>query len=175
MRKYQLTLICLFSSFYLMAQQQPAAREAMHMSLPKGTQKIADSQLSGLKARKFDNQKAAFFHDHIYQKDGLLLYYTYVTLAQSIRHSLENRQIQMVSLSKQETHTIVDGSRIITCNNNRYLIIDYHEGDEYFIWFSSDYNKNGTYINGFVQYLKADSAKANQYLNDFLPTVGFNN
>lgn len=147
----------------------------MHMALPNGTLQISDARSPELKVRNFDDQKVAFFKDHIYKNDRLLLYYTYVTVPPGLRKSLENRQEQLVSLSKQKEDRTVDGSRIITCNNIRYLIINYHEGAERYVWFSSDYDKAGNYINGFVQYAQADKNKANRYLSSFLSTLGFNN
>ena len=175
MKKYQLTFVCLFSCLYLAAQQQPAQKEVMHMTLPKGTQKIENGHFGDIKVRKFDNQKAEIFKDHIYKKDDLLIYYRFFSTIKGLRKTLENQQKLMVSLSKQKTDRITDDAKIVTINNSRYSIIDYHEGTEYYKWFFSDYDKDGNFINGFIQYSKEDSASATKYLNDLLPTIGFNN
>ena len=175
MKKYQLTIICLFGSMYLAAQQQPAQKEVMHMTLPKGTEKIEYGQFGEIKTRKFDNQKAELFKDHVYKKDDLLIYYRFFSTIKGLRKSIENKQKEMVSLSQQKTDRITDDAKIVTFNNIGFSIIDFREGTEYYKWFFSDYDKDGNFINGFIQYSKSDAENATHYLNDLLPTMGFNN
>jgi hypothetical protein len=175
MKKYHITFICLLSSLYLAAQQQQPRKEVMHMSLPKGTQKIEGSQFGDLKSRKFDNEKAGIFKDHTYKKDGLLIYYLYSSTAPGLRKDLENEQKQMFSLSKQKTDRITEDAKIVAVNNIRYSIIRYHESKEWYLWFFSEYDKNECFINGFVQYQQHAEVKANQYLLELLGTMHFNN
>ncbi|HVW96137.1 MAG TPA: hypothetical protein VHA56_09235 [Mucilaginibacter sp.] len=147
----------------------------MTLKMPKGAEKIDASRVGDLKVRKLDKKKADFFRDHIYLKDDLLNYYTYRTDIPLLRKGLENRQRQMVSLLRQNPSFTVTGSDIVTYNNIKYLIIKYQEDNQWYIWYSSDYNKEGSFINGFIQYSKGDDLKAKQYLEDMLSTTKFNN
>lgn len=161
--------------FCQLASAQQPTKELMHLSLPAGTKKMDETQLQTLKARKFDNQKIDFFKGHVYTMNKLLIYYTYLSVAPRLRRSLENRKKLMVAVSKQKADRVLDGSSIITSNNIRYMIINYHEADEYYTWFSSDYDKDGNFINGCIQYVNEDKRNADLYLKEFLPTISFVN
>ncbi|MDB5135912.1 MAG: hypothetical protein JWP37_2515, partial [Mucilaginibacter sp.] len=115
--------------------------EVMQFNLPKGTKKLNVQQFKNLSHSGFNNETISDFHDHIYKKDGLLIYYlnlsSYPTNP-TYRKSLENNQKVMVSLLGQTKDNIVDNSKIISINNIRFLIIGYHDKDINYIRFTSD-------------------------------------
>ena len=76
-------------------------------------------------------------------------------------------------MTAQTKNTVVDNSKIITVNNIRYSVIASHDGDNMTIQFTSDYDKSGGYINGFIEYKKTDESAAEKYLQNFLENMHF--
>jgi hypothetical protein len=150
----------------------------MKYKLPKGTEKLNKQQFKNLSHGGLDEEAISDFHDHIYKKDGLLIYYLNLSTSPKLKKPLESYQKMMVALLSGKSElkgavTIVDESKIITINNIRYSIIESHVGDNMTIQFTSDYDKSGGYINGFIEYKKPDEAKAKKYLQDFLGNTHF--
>jgi hypothetical protein len=176
MKKLQLIILCLLYSIGAIGQQtMPVDHEVMQLKLPKATQKLNEQQLMGLSHNGFSEKTISYFHDHIYKKDGLLIYYLNSSVSPKLKKSMENNQKMMVSLTNQESGSIVDNSKIITINNIRFSIIEYHNKDNWYLWFTSDYDKDLKFINGFIEYKKPDEAKAKQYLQDLLKDMHFKN
>ncbi len=177
MEKIYLIIICLLYSIRTLGQQS----EVMQLTLPKGTEKLNEQQLKNLSNRGFNEKTASDFHNHVYKKDGLLIYY--LNLSQfpthpGRRHSLESNQKMMVALLSGESElkgdaNVVDISKIITVNNIRFAIIEYHNKNDRYIRFTSDYDKNGGSINGFIEYKKPDEGEAGQYLQELLHSMSF--
>lgn len=143
--------------------------------MPKGIEKLNEQQLISLSHNRFDEKSTRGFHDHIYKKDGLLIYYLNSSVSPKLKKSLENNRVMMVSLLGQLSGTVVDDSKIITVNNIRFLIIDYHDTNTRYIRFTSDYDKSFNFINGFIEYQKSDEEIAKQYLQDLLKSMHFTN
>lgn len=174
MKKLPVIIVCLFYSLCTL-EQLP---EVMQMTFPKGTKKLDERQLISLSHRRFDEKTVPGFHNHVYEKDRLLIYY--LNLSQfpthpERRHSLEADQKMMVSLLSIGNGNGVDKSKIITVNNIRFAIIEYHDKDNLYIRFTSDYDKNGGLVNGFIEYKKPDDMEAKQYLQDLLQSMHFIN
>ncbi|HTK21554.1 MAG TPA: hypothetical protein VL442_18675 [Mucilaginibacter sp.] len=179
MKKSHLIIICLLYSLNALSQET----EVMKFSLPKGTEKIGLQQFENLSHGGINDKAASDFNNHMYRKNGLLIYY--INLSQfpthpERRHSLESYQKMMVSLisGKSElkgTVNIIDDAKIIIVNNIRYSIIKSHYGDNMTIQFTSDYDRNGGYINGFVEYKRPDENAATKYLQDFLNNMHYQN
>ena len=157
--------------------------EVMQLTLPKGTEKLDDQQLKNLSHIGIDEKTAPYFHNHIYKKDNLLIYYLYSSSFPAHperRHSLESNQKMMVALLSGHSELkgkiyIVDTSKIITVNDIRFLIIGYHDDEKMCIRFTSDYGKNGEFINGFIEFKKPGEEEAKQYLRDLLQSMHFKN
>jgi len=153
----------------------------MRFSLPKGTEKLNEQQLKNLSHKGFYEKTASEFHNHVYKKDGLLIYYlnsSQFPTHPERRRSLESNQKMIVALLSGNSElkgdvNVVDNSRITTINNIRFAIVEYHnKGDEY-IRFTSDYDKNGGLINGFIEYKMSDEHEAKRYLQDLLQSMHF--
>lgn len=170
MKKFHIIIICLFYARHVNGQQ-----EVMKLTLPKGTEKLVEQQLKSLSHRGFNEKNVSDFHDHVYKKDGLLIYYLNLSTSPKLKKSLESYQRMMVSLLGQLKSTVVDSSKIITVNNVRFLIIESHEKDNMTIQFTSDYDKNCGFINGFIEYKKPDEVEAGQYLKELLRSMHFKN
>jgi len=166
-----------FCSFILMRQQIIIDSEVMQLSLPKGARKLNQQEYNDFMAKRYDKSGIVDFHNHVYQKDNLLIYYfnSYVT-APKLKKSLESNERIMVGVFKQYSKTIVvDTAEIITVNNIRFGLIKYHENDIWHIRFTSDYDNNLHYIRGFIEYKKSDQAEAEQYLKELLKSMHFRN
>lgn len=143
--------------------------------MPKGIEKLNEQQLMKLSNGSFNEKNSPIFHDHIYKKDGLLIYYLNSSVSPKLKKSLENYQKMMVSLDSQIEGRFIDDSKIITVNNIRFSIIEYHEKDNITIQFTSDYDNNFNFINGFIECKKTDEDMARQYLRDMLQSMHFTN
>lgn len=169
-------------SLHTIGQQTRTTDEVMQLTLPKGTAKLNEDQFKDFR-KKFNGTMLSQYHDHIFKKDNLLVYY--LNLSQfpthpERRHSLESNQKMMVALLSGKSElkgdvSVVDNSRIIVVNNIHFAIIEYHNKDDRYIRFTSDYDKNGGSINGFIEYRKPDEVEAKKYLNDLLQSMHFNN
>jgi len=180
MRKVYI-IICLLYTVHVFGQ----VPEVMQMTFPKGTEQLNVQQLMNLSHWQKDKNGASDFQNHIYIKNGLLIYYLNLSSFAAYperRHSLESNQKMMVALlsghSELKTNiSIIDDAKIITVNNIRFAILEYHERDfdkdVMYIRFTSDYDKNGGFINGFIEYKKPDEAEAKLYLNDLLQSMHF--
>jgi hypothetical protein len=91
------------------------------------------------------------------------------------RHSLESNQKMTVSLLGELKGNVVDSSKIIIVNNIRFLIINYHENDNMCVRFTSDYDRNGGYINGFIEYKKSYEVAGTEYLRELLQSMHYKN
>jgi hypothetical protein len=179
MKKFHFIIIFLLYSLNTLGQNG----EVMQFILPKGTEKLNNPQLKSLIHNGFNEKTALGFHDHIYKKDGLIIYYQNLSQFPTHperRHSLESNQKMMVALLSGNSElkgdvSVVDNSRIITVNNIRFAIIEYHNKDDRYIRVTSDYDKNGGMINGFIEYKKPDESEARQYLQDILQNMHFRN
>ena len=171
MKKFNIVIASLFFSVTALCQHK---QEVMQLSMPKGANKLNEVQLKKLSHSEFDDNMAANFHDHIYKKNNLLIYYLFTGVSgPKFKRSLEYSQEIMVALLSghselKSTVYIVDTAKIIVVNNIRFAILKYHHNDISYIKFTSDYDKNLEFINGFIEYKREDEAEAQQYLHDFL-------
>jgi hypothetical protein len=172
MKTSNIIIICLLSSFQLMAQPTHPSDEIMQFTYPKGTEKLDERSYKDF-CKKFDETLITKFDQHEYKKDALFFYYQNLSHPSILKKSLENRLKLMASLTAQVPGNIVDDSEIISVNNIRFFIIRYHEKNDWYLWFSSDYDKNLRFINGFIEYKKPDDAEATQYLHDLLQSMHF--
>jgi len=181
MKKFHLIIICLFYSLRSLSQDG----EVMKLALPKGTEKLDEQKLKNLSHWETNKNAASDFHDHIFKKNGILIYYlnssSFPTHPER-RHSLESNQKMMVALLSGHSElksniSVIDDAKIITVNNIRFAIIEYHERDydqdTMYIRFTSDYDNNGGFINGFIEYKKTDDTEPKQYLHDLLQSMHF--
>jgi len=174
MKKFLLIFACLIYSINTFGQEGPTTREVMQLTLPKGTEKLDEEKLNNLSHNRFNEKTTSDFHDHIFKKDSLLIYYMNLSFPRILRKSLESNQIMMVSLLGQAKDT-VDYSKIISVNNIRFLIIEYHDKNTMYIRFRSDYDKSGSLINGFIECKKRHERQARHYLQDLLKGMHFKN
>ena len=178
MKKVNIIIACLFYSLTAMCQHK---QEIMQLSMPKGAIKLNEVQFKKLSHSGFDDDSSDSFHDHIYKKNNLLIYYLYLGVSgPKFKRSLEYSQDMMVALltghsELKSTVSVVDTAKIIVVNNIRFAITQYHQNHTWYITFTSDYDKNLQFINGFIEYKQADEAEAQQYLHDFLGSMHFNN
>jgi hypothetical protein len=169
MKKIHLIIACVFYSLHALAQQE----EIMQLTLPKGAEKLNEKQLMAVSHDNFNENSAADFHAHIYKKDGILIYYHYFGVPKKMEKPLENTQMQMVYIIKHIPNTVVDKSKIIEVKGIRFLIIEYHENDNKYFKFISDFDQNSRQINGSIEYKEPDEDKARQYLQDLLQSLYF--
>ena len=172
MKKFHFIIICLLYSLNVMSQQASPSGDVMQLTLPKGTEKLNRQQFNNF-SKQFGKTFISDFHSYAYKKDGLLIYYLNLSIPTKMKKNLESDQKMIVSLLGQLRGTVVDTSKIIIVNNIRFLIIEFHEKDDWYIRFTSDYDKNNKSINGFIEYKKADDAEARQYLHDLLSSMHF--
>lgn len=170
-------LMGVFCSFILIGQQIVTDDELMQLSLPKGTHKLSQQEYSDFITKRFTKPIIEDFHNHVYQKDNLLIYYSNSSVSSpKFKRSLESSQRIMVGVFKQYSKTIVvDTAKIITVNNIRFGLIRYHENDIWHIRFTSDYDNNLHFFSGFIEYKKPDTAEAEEYLKELLQSMHFRN
>lgn len=176
MKKVHLIVIitCILNNFNAISQLSHPAGEVMQFTFPKGTEKLNEQQFKNF-SRHFNKTLVTKFHEHVYKKDGLLVRYLNLSTSPKLKRSLESNQKLMVSITNSTLGSIVDSSKIITANKIRFSIIEYHDTNDRYIWFTSDYDKNDGYINGFIEYQKPDEREARQYLHDLLESMHFKN
>jgi len=142
----------------------------MQLTLPSSIKQLNSS---GTKSFKF-------FDKHIYQKDNLIIRYRNSSYSPDIPGypsdvmSLEEREKELHIYSKNRT--VFDSSKIITINNIRFLIVEYHnyvdDGIRH-LSFLSDSDKKHRYIGGGIEFKKSDEEKAWAFLNEFLHSMHF--
>lgn len=177
MKKLHLIIICILYSLSVIGQQSDDASEVVQLSLPKGTRKLSQQEYNDFMAKRYDKSGIVDFHNHVYQKNNLLIYYfnSYVT-APKLKKSLESNERIMLGVFKQYGKTtVVDTATIITVNNIRFGLIKYHKNDIWYIRSTSDYDNNLHYIRGFIEYKKSDQVEAEQYLRELLQSMHFRN
>jgi len=157
----------------------------MQYSFPQKTENLDSVQLKDLKNRRSKNSvPLEQFGRHVYRKDSILIYYTYLSSPPipyghpDLLESLEDNQRMLVgAFSSKELQSnnpyIVDTSTIVSYNNIRFSIIEYHHHNVYYLRFRSDYDKKLRYIAGNVEFKKPDEESAKLYLNEFLQSMHF--
>jgi hypothetical protein len=173
MKKLQLILICLLYSAQAISQRSNPDK-IMQLTLPKGTERLSKQQYNEF-SKQFTKTFVGGYHTNLYKKDGLLIYYLNLSVPAKMKKNLESDQRMIVSLLGQLKGTVVDTSKIISINNNQFLIINFHEKDDWYIRFTSDYDRNNKSINGFIEYKKPDEEEAKQYLQVLLKNMHFKN
>jgi len=166
-------IICLLFCLDATSQQTASPDEVMQLTLPKGTEKLTKQQFNNDFSKRFSKTFVSDYHHYVYKKNGLLVYYLNIAVPAKMKKSLESDKKMIISLFGQLKTTVVDTSKIITVNNIRFLIIKFHENDDWYIRFSSDYDKGNKSINGFIEYKKTDDAEVSQYLHDLLQSMHF--
>ena len=176
MKKLHVIIYILYC-FNAVSQQVPRNSEVMQLTLPKGAIKLNNEEYRKFISKRYDKSNLADFRDHVYKKDGLLIYYLNSAISSSkFKRSLESSQAIMVGVFKQYSKTIiVDSAKIITVNNIRFSIIKYHENNIWYIRFTSDYSKNLRFVNGFIEYKKPDEQIAQKALHELLHSMHFRN
>jgi hypothetical protein len=170
MKKLPVIIVCLFYCLCTFGQ----VPEVMQFTFPKGTEKLNERQFKDF-SKHFNKTLITNFHEHVYVKDGLLIHYLNLSTSPKLKRSLEKNQKLMVSMTNGTPGSVVDSSKIITSNNIRFSIIEYHDTNDWYFWFTSDYDRYGNYINGFIEYKKPNEEEARQYLHDFLQSMHFKN
>jgi hypothetical protein len=165
----------MLSCLNAVAQQAHRDSEVMQLTLPKGTSKLSKEEYGRFMSKRYDKSNLSSFRDHVYKKDGLLIYYLNSAISSpKFKRSLESSQSIMLGVFKQYSKTIViDTAKIITVNKVRFSIIKYHENNIWYTKFTSDYDKTLRFVNGFIEYKKADADNAQKALDGLLRSMHF--
>jgi hypothetical protein len=173
MKRLFFILTCIFYGSSAICQEDMS--EVMQMVLPKGTYKIDEQQFKNRSHYKhYTESMLRAIRNHTYKKGSILMSYGYSLKSAELRKlSLEQRQKAMAPFGESRSTIVEDSSKIAPINGTRFLIRESHYKDEWEIKFISDYNKNGEYINGTIEFKKLDEKGAWQYLNNLLNSMHF--
>jgi len=171
MKKILFLIAGLFLSLY--AVGQVPSSNVVIATMPKGATKLTRDHLLNIVHNDYKRSSIPLDKENTYQLDGVLISFWDLSVNPEFKKSLKASQSEMLEYLGRNKENVVNYSKIISVNNIQYLVCEYQNNDEVYLWFKSDYNKKNKDINGVVQFKKPDEEKAHKALNDFLSTVHF--
>jgi len=171
MKKILFLIAGLFLFFY--AVGQTPSSNVVTATMPKGATRLTRAQLINIVHNNYKKSGIPLDKGNTYQLNGILISFWDLSVNPEFKKSLKASQSEMVGYLSRNKENIIHYSQIIKVNNIHYLVCEYQNDDEIYLWFKSDYNKNDKDINGVIQFKKPDEDKAHKALDDFLSTVHF--
>lgn len=166
----------LILSYTVKAQEK--MNDTVKITIPANSKRLNREIASLLVKEKFKNSTIINKESkNIYDVGGILLFFEYginngknIQTLNQIKSNLEGL-ITWKELSVNKNN-VIDESIISSINNISYLIIKYHNGENYYYRFFSEL-VTSKFITGEVQFKKSDKERANKVFNDFLKNISF--
>src|SRR6185503_5062436 len=171
MKKINLLIICFLLGYS--AFGQVPSTETFGATVPKEAIKLDRDHVLSIAHKTLRQSYVAPGIENTYQLDGLVISYWGLSVSPDNTKSLEDSQKEILGLLKRNEGDIVKNSKIVTVNNIRFLVYEYHRGDDVSLRFQSELDKNHKNVNGLIQFKKPDEDKAHKALDDSLHTIHF--
>ncbi len=169
MKKIITLTIGLFFSFYVSAQE--VSTDVFVAATPAGSTKLTGDALSKYLHSNFKITLVPSNYETTYLAGGVIICFWDLKADPAYKKTLEEVQIRMDAFLKKNNTFVNSG--IQTANNIRFLVWEYHNDDEVYIRFMSEYNNNNQSMDGIIQFKKPDEDKAQQALKDLLASMHF--
>jgi ethanolamine ammonia-lyase large subunit len=169
--KNVLTIIVIsISSFF--CQDVPLSKVAV-IDKPISAEKIERNDILAFGKRKFKNFYVSDNNNINYFKVGnILVSFWDVLEDETNNRNIDVKRKEITAVIKLVSTNIIDETKLIENNKRLFAIIKYHNGDEYYFTFFSEYlNHKG--ISGQVQFKKQDLEKATAIFDKFVKGVKF--
>jgi hypothetical protein len=162
--KSLILIITLLRSKYVFAQDQPSGK-LFPAEIPKnGWKKVSMSDSAELSQKGYQMIRLPNNKNSLYEKNGLLMFYTRSNDIHQLRRSLEQ---------KSRTGNPEISSEIINVNGIKYFVVKSQIEDSFYAGFTSDYDSEYNYVHGTIEYKTADEAKANVTLQELIKNIRY--
>jgi hypothetical protein len=171
MKKIRLAVAGLLVSIH--AFSQVASSETFGATVPKEASKLTRKQLVNILHDNYKWPAIQPNRENIYQLNGLLISYWGLSVNSDYHKNLEASQKEILGYLKRDELNTINESKIVVVNNIKFLVYEYQRGDEVYLRFQSDFDKNLKNVNGIIQFKKPDEEKAQKTLQDLLQSIHF--
>jgi hypothetical protein len=141
--------------------------------MPKGAVKLSRDQVKSFLGKDDQYGNIPFDRENYYKLDGMIISFRDLNFSRDFTKPLKATEAEMLEGLRLVKENVLDYSKIITVNGIQFLVYQYENGDNLFLRFRSDYDKDNRNIVGVIQFKKPDEEKAQKALQTFLSTVHF--
>lgn len=159
-------LYCLLSY----SQSQPLS-DVVNITLPTNAEKLVKNKVRTF-SNSFKRNQIDAGAKNVYKINQVLLSFQDVSASETITKSLQASRSELVELLKRNKAIIIDKADIVKVNKIDFLIIKYHENDEVYLRFYSDYNQNKV-LSGLLQYKIDNEADAAKVFSSIINSITF--
>jgi hypothetical protein len=143
-----------------------------NLTLPDKSYEISKSDYvsqltSGWKNPMLPKDTSQIQNDHIYKMGNLYLSFIERVNDPILEKDLNGSKGETIDLLKMDKSIAVNYFKIVSVNKIQYLVYEYHDGDEVWLRFRSEYH-NDHIILGFIEFKEAGESKAQKQLSKFL-------
>ena len=165
-------MIALFLTTCALGQQTPSST-VVTATMPQGATKPTKDELAKYIHDNYKRSQVPLDKTNTYKLNGLLISFWDLSINPPFKKSLEASQSEILGYLKQNSENTINYSKIITVNDIRFLVYVYQKGNEEYLRFQSEYNKDNKNICGLIQCKKPDEVEAEETLQTFLSTIHF--
>jgi hypothetical protein len=170
----RLFLLMIWGAALTTTCQQGQSKSVIDTTIAKGMEQLTEQSFETISHQQFDHFSGTGIGYSYYRKDNILFSYRNDVSSRFDHPTLEVNMHQFVKSHKDAGYPVTR-AEIITVNDIRFLIIAYAIRTDKFISYRSEYNNNGKFTYGRIQYKSQDENKVQQLLKDILQTIHLNN
>jgi len=146
MKKILYLIAVLFFSIHVLGQASESS--VVSVRLPKGASSLTKRQLSGLVHQNFKRSSIPLERENYYQLDGILIFFWDLSVNPGFKKGIANSKLELLGYLSRNKDNTIDYSKIINVNGIQFLICQYENHGEAYLWFKSECNSDDKYING---------------------------
>lgn len=174
MKNILLAIGCIILFSTLANAQQRVTLDKFSLTIPSNAKKMATESYKSKPASFSVQMNWEGIANNCYMIGNMLLAYRLVKDQDLQKMTLEDRKKMDAYLYSQHSKISEINPKIITLNHGKFLVVEYKQGDDYFITFTSEYDAKNQFLNGFFQYKLADKSNAEKQAISLLESVRLN-
>jgi hypothetical protein len=152
------------------SQTQPLS-DVVNITLPTNAEKLVSNKVRAF-SNDFKRNQIDASGKNVYKINRELLSFQDVSASETSKKSLQASREELVELLKRNKAIIIDKADIVKVNKIDFLLIKYHEIDEVYLRFYSDYNQN-IILSGLLQYKINDETDAAKVFDGIIKSITF--